>query len=237
MEQRSWTGNPHRAGFLLHLSAALHLGFAIYYDCRYAQLPSLAVELRLEPPIGGKFKYMTFLSGLVHCGYYILALSYDLLRIRVLRQLRDYVMASFVVPLALTVGVTFWTLYAIDRDSIYPPILDLIYPMWLNHTMHSCVVVYALLELGLTRHRYPLRRKAFAGLGAFMAAYLVWIHFLWAMTGIWVYPFLGALAGSLRFLFFVAIVGFGFGYYLMGEWINKVIWGRPSGDRGRSFRG
>ncbi|KAH8264875.1 hypothetical protein KR038_006190 [Drosophila bunnanda] len=237
MERRSWTGNAHRASLLLHLSAAVHLGFAIYYDCRYTQLPHLAVELRLEPPIGGKFKYMTFLSGLVHCFYYILALTYDLLRIRVLRQLRDYVMASFVVPLAFTVGVTFWTLYAIDRDSIYPPILDLVYPMWLNHTMHSFVVVYAVLELSLTQHRYPLRRKAFTGLGIFMAAYLVWIHFLWLMTGIWVYPFLGAFAGLFRALFFAGIVGLGFGYYLMGEWINKVIWWQASGAQRQSNRG
>ncbi|KAH8296001.1 hypothetical protein KR054_000341, partial [Drosophila jambulina] len=224
MERSSWTGNARRARLLLHLSAAVHLGFAIYYDCRYAQLPQLAVQLGLEPPIGGKFKYMTFLAGLVHCFYYSLALAYDLLGIRLLQRLRDYVMASFVVPLALTVSVTFWTLYAIDRDAIYPPILDLVFPNWLNHTMHSCVVVYALLELGLTRHRYPLRRRAFVGLGVFMAAYLVWIHFVWLMTDVWVYPFLGVLAGTLRFLFFAALVALGFGYYLMGEWINRAIW-------------
>ncbi|KAH8239531.1 hypothetical protein KR032_005203 [Drosophila birchii] len=237
MERRSWTENSQKTSLLLHLTAALHLGFAIYYDCRYAQMPPLAVELRLEPPIGGKFKYMTFLSGLVHCFYYTLALTYDILRIRVLRQLRDYIMASFVIPLAFTVGVTFWTLYTIDRDSIYPPILDLVFPSWLNHTMHSFVVVYAVLELILTQHRYPLRRKGFAGLGIFMAAYLTWIHFLWLVTGIWVYPFLGALAGPFRFMFLAAIVGLGFSYYLMGESINQVLWWQPGRVQRRSSRG
>lgn len=224
MERRSWSVDARRGRLLLHLTAAVHLGYAIYYDVRYAQLPQLAVDLRLEPPIGGKFKYMTFLGGLLHLSYYTLALAYDLLRIRSLRSLRDYVMASLVVPLALTVGVTFWTLYGIDRETIYPAILDLIYPNWLNHAMHTYVVVYALVELGVTGHRYPDRRRGFAGLGVFMAGYIMWVHFVWLKTGIWVYPLLGALVWPLRILLFATIVGLGFVYYLIGERVNSVLW-------------
>ncbi|XP_036671701.3 androgen-induced gene 1 protein [Drosophila suzukii] len=219
MERR----NANPASLLLHLTAAVHLGYAIYYDYRFAQMPELAVTLRLEPPMGGKFKYMTFLGGLLQFGYYALALTYDLLRRRSLRKLRDYILATFVVPLALTVGMTFWTLYGIDRESIYPELLDLVYPNWLNHAMHTFVVVYALVEMGVTRHQYPPRRRGFAGLGAFMAGYLVWLHFVWFRTGIWVYPFLGGLQWPLRILFFALIMALGFGYYLLGEHVNLVL--------------
>uniref|UniRef100_A0A6P4E0F6 Androgen-induced gene 1 protein-like n=1 Tax=Drosophila rhopaloa TaxID=1041015 RepID=A0A6P4E0F6_DRORH len=174
MDRRNWSNG---ARLLLHLSAVVHLGYAIYYDFRFAQLPQLAVTLRLEPPMGGKFKYMTFLGGLVQFGYYALALTYDLFRMRSLRSLRDYMLATFVVPLSLTVSFTFWTLYVIDREAIYPGLLDLVYPSWLNHAMHTFVVVYALIELGITRHRYPHRSRGFAGLAAFMVGYLVWIHY------------------------------------------------------------
>ncbi|XP_039486501.1 androgen-induced gene 1 protein [Drosophila santomea] len=218
-----------RARLLFHLLATVHLGYAIYFDWRYAQLPQVAVTLRLEPPIGGKFKYMTFLGGLLQLGYYALALTFDLLRLRSLRKLRDYIFASFAIPLSLTVGLTFWTLFAIDRESIYPVLLDLVYPNWLNHTMHTFVVIYAIVELGITRHRYPERRRGLTGLGAFMVGYLVWIHIVWFRTGIWVYPFLGGIAWQLRVLFFVLIMVLGFVYYLLGERVNLVLCHRNAG--------
>lgn len=231
MERRNWGGGAQTARLLLHLAATAHLGYAIYYDYRYAQLPQLAVDLRLEPPIGGKFKYMTFLGGLMQLGYYSLAVIYDITRDRTLRQLRDYILASFVVPLSLTVSLTFWTLYAIDREAIYPGVLDLVYPRWLNHAMHTFVVVYALLELCITRHRYPDRVRGFGGLSAFMAGYLTWVHVVWSKTGIWVYPFLGALSWPLRLVFFILVITLGFLYYILGETMNSIRWARSSVER------
>ncbi|XP_017059399.2 androgen-induced gene 1 protein [Drosophila ficusphila] len=226
MERSNWPVSARKARLLLHLTASLHLGYAIYFDYWFAQLPQLAVVLRLEPPIGGKFKYMTFLGGIIQFVYYFLALTYDLVRLSSLRTLRDYMMASFVVPLSLTVSLTFWTLFAIDRESIYPVVLDLVYPGWLNHAMHTFVVVYALLELAITHHRYPSRMKGFIGLGLFMVGYLAWIHFVWWVTGIWVYPFLGGIPWFLRVGFFILVMVLGFVYYRLGEHINHVIWER-----------
>ncbi|XP_034655718.1 androgen-induced gene 1 protein [Drosophila subobscura] len=223
--------HAYKTRLLLHLVAATHLGCAVCYDFLYARLPRLAVELRLEAPIGGKLKYLTFLCGLLQCAYYLLALVYDVLRARRLRLLRDFLLASYVVPLALTVSLTFWTLLAIGRESIYPGLLDLIYPAWLNQTLHSFVVLYALLELCLTQHRYPPRSRGLAGLALFMAAYLAWMHFIWLRTGIWVYPFLGALSATVRLLFLALIVGLSFVYYLLGERVNAVLWPRSCGLR------
>ncbi|KAH8270137.1 hypothetical protein KR018_004415 [Drosophila ironensis] len=230
MERRILAAKGSR--LLLHLLAASHLGYAIYYDFRYAQLPQLAVDLRLEAPIGGKFKYMTVLGGLLQFTYYALALFNDLTRDHTLRQMRDFIFASFVVPLAMTVSLTFWTLYSIDREAIYPGILDLVYPKWLNHAMHTFVVAYALLDLYVTPHKYPIRSRGFAGLGTFMAVYLVWMHFVWLRTGIWVYPFLGALGPSLRLLFFALVIFLGFIYYLLGEQLNGLRWMQAGGSSG-----
>ncbi|TFK05014.1 zinc finger protein 850-like protein [Platysternon megacephalum] len=36
------------------------------------------------------------------------------------------------------VAVTFWTLYAYDRELVYPKELDEINPPWLNHIMPPC---------------------------------------------------------------------------------------------------
>lgn len=45
-----------------------------------------------------------------------------------LRQLKDYVFGAFAWPLALNVGVSFWTLMAIDRELVLPKVLDPYFP-------------------------------------------------------------------------------------------------------------
>lgn len=49
-------------------------------------------------------------------------------RLPAIRKLKDYVMAAFAFPLALNVGVSFWTLWHIDRELVLPKILDSILP-------------------------------------------------------------------------------------------------------------
>ncbi|XP_023161499.2 androgen-induced gene 1 protein [Drosophila hydei] len=224
MKSRLVLASAHKTRLLLHLLATVHLGYAIYYEYFYAQLPSVAVQLGLLAPVGGKFKYLTFLNGLLQCGYYLLASLHDLLRLQRLQQWRDYLLACLVLPLALTLSVTFWTLCAIDGESIYPYFLELIYPKWLKWTMHCHVAVYALLELCTTAHQYPKRGRGLAGLTAALILYLIWIYFVLFYTGIWIYPFLGALMPATRLCFFAAIILLACGYYLVGERINQVLW-------------
>ncbi|XP_030373074.1 androgen-induced gene 1 protein [Scaptodrosophila lebanonensis] len=216
---------------VVHVAATTHLSIAIYYDYNFAILPKLAMDLQLEPPYGGKFKYLTFICGIIQTSYYTLALAYDVVGGRRIRRLRDYLLATYVVPLALTVSFTFWTLYSIDREGIYPKVLDLVYPNWLNQAMHTYVVIYGVAELCVTRHIYPSRRHGFAGLAMFMVWYLGWLHLLWYRTGIWVYPFLGALSWYVRILFFAIIIGLAFVYYMLGQYLNYVLWVRPKGER------
>jgi len=46
------------------------------------------------------------------------------------------------------VTTTFWTLYIIDRELIFPASLDKIYPVWLNHMWVSvCVHLYIVYTL------------------------------------------------------------------------------------------
>lgn len=45
-----------------------------------------------------------------------------------IRRLKDYILATFAFPLALTVGITFWTLMAIDRELILPKAFDAFFP-------------------------------------------------------------------------------------------------------------
>ncbi|XP_060655571.1 androgen-induced gene 1 protein [Drosophila nasuta] len=209
---------------LFHAVVSGQLGYAVYYDYNYAQLPWLAIALRLVPPIGGKFNYLTFLTAALHTFYYLLALISDLCPVQGLRQLRDFLLATFVVPLALTVSVTFWLLVATNCEAIYPPFLNEMYPWWLTLTLHALIVCYAALEIHLEPHCYPQRWKGFSALAAGLVSYLVWMHLVYFWTGVWIYPFLGGFFEPFRWFFFGLIVSSAFVYYWLGERLNCMLW-------------
>lgn len=48
-----------------------------------------------------------------------------------IRKLRDYVFSTLAFPVALHVAITFWGLYAIDRELVFPKVLDSFFPNWL----------------------------------------------------------------------------------------------------------
>jgi FAR-17a/AIG1-like protein. len=72
------------------------------------------------------------------------------------------------------VGVTFWALMAVDRELVFPKALDPFFPSWLNHVMHTNIMIFTLLEMVTSFHIYPKRSKGLIGLMVFMAIYLGW---------------------------------------------------------------
>jgi FAR-17a/AIG1-like protein len=45
-----------------------------------------------------------------------------------IRKLKDYFFATFAFPVAFNVGITFWSLFAIDRELVFPKALDAYFP-------------------------------------------------------------------------------------------------------------
>lgn len=219
-----WLANMHKTSLVLHLLAGVHLGYTVYYEYLYVQMPYLAIYFGVLPTVGGKFKYLTFLNGVLQCIYYLIAILHDLLRLRRLRQLRDYLLASLVLPLALTVSLTFWTLCVIDGESIFPSFIQVIYPEWLNWTMHCGVSIYPFLDLYISAHQYPKRSHGLSALTTALLLYLIWMYYVVYSTGKWIYPFLGALLPVTRICFFAVVIVAAFGYYLVGERINYALW-------------
>lgn len=63
---------------------------------------------------------------------------------------------------------------AIDRELVLPQKLDAYFPLWLNHIMHTNIVIFILLEMFLSCRKYPTKKRGLAGLTIFMAIYLSW---------------------------------------------------------------
>ena len=72
------------------------------------------------------------------------------------------------------VGVQFWILMFIDRELVLPKAMDPFFPSWLNHIMHTNIMVFTVLEMVMTFRRYPKRSDGLKGLLGFMLVYLIW---------------------------------------------------------------
>ncbi|KRF98392.1 uncharacterized protein Dwil_GK14825, isoform C [Drosophila willistoni] len=213
---------------LLHLTAVIQFNYGVYYF-NNVQLPTSTSH-----PFAGKFKFLTFLCAIIQALYYIVSLANDFVgtneltpkRPPAIRRFKDWLLATLAFPVALNVGVTFWTLYAIDRELVFPKILDPVFPSWLNHVLHTNIVVFIVLELFTSYRAYPKRSTGLTGLAIFMGSYLIWIHIVKHYSGVWVYPVLEVLQLPQRILFFAAVLGFTFSLYVLGEFLNNIVWAK-----------
>lgn len=53
------------------------------------------------------------------------------------------------------VSITFWMMFAYDREIVYPKAIDNYIPFWQNHAMHTTILPLILCELITTRHKFP----------------------------------------------------------------------------------
>nr|CAD7445010.1 unnamed protein product [Timema bartmani]CAD7456559.1 unnamed protein product [Timema tahoe] len=174
----------------------------------------------------------TYGYGIVQALYFAIALLNDVAGSNevtnkegpTIRKIKDYLLAAVAFPIAMFVGVTFWSLMAIDRELVFPKALDAFFPSWLNHIMHTNIMMFTLMEMITSFRVYPRRSKGLAGLTVFMGVYLAWTHVIYYNSGQWVYPVLEVLNLWQRTVFFLAMLLFGSLLYLAGEFLNNYIW-------------
>ncbi|XP_055917071.1 androgen-induced gene 1 protein-like isoform X1 [Eupeodes corollae] len=218
---------------LLHLIGAVQFIYAIYYDHVYVHHPHPDND-KNNYSFGGKFRFLTFLDAIIQAVYFVICLGNDFIgtnevapkKMPAIRKIKDYILAALAFPIALNVGISFWTLYAIDRELVFPKVLDAIFPGWLNHILHTNIVVFIVLEMFTSFRTYPKRINGLTGLIAFMLSYLIWVHVIKHFSGVWVYPVLEVLELPQRIVFFGAILVFTVFLYLFGETINKIVWAK-----------
>jgi len=197
------------------------------YACHW-QMNVVKVPLELAPnrdKMGGVLKYLTFLNMLLQCGFFLIAFIANFTGKKSgFAKARDVIFASAAFPIGMFVGIVFWTLWAINRDLIFPVAMDEFFPSWLNHLMHTTVIPLQLGEMFLTRHVYPPRKVGVTITAALTLAYLVWVNVIAFYGGFWVYPVFKVLSPLQRALF-MAVCSMGGGLlYLAGEGVNSIVW-------------
>ncbi|XP_047992345.1 androgen-induced gene 1 protein-like [Leguminivora glycinivorella] len=215
---------------MFHLLGALQFAYGVYYDHTYVRLPGTSGA----GSFGGKLKFLTFIDAIIQTVYFSVALINDVWGTNeptpstkpLIRRIKDTLFSTLAFPVAMFVGITFWGIYAIDRELILPQRLDAIFPSWLNHVMHTNIVAFIVIELLTSFRMYPSRNRGISLLTAFMLCYMVWIHVIYAQTGAWVYPVLEVLNWPLRVVFYLFSLAFVLSLYVVGEKINKIVWSK-----------
>lgn len=72
---------------------------------------------------------------------------------------KDIVFCSLVFPVTCFVSSMFWSLYAIDRELVFPTIYDDVVPWWFNHCVHTNILFLVTMETILEPRTKPRDRK------------------------------------------------------------------------------
>ncbi|KAJ8945888.1 hypothetical protein NQ318_002729 [Aromia moschata] len=79
-----------------------------------------------------------------------------------LGRTRAFIFNALFFPCTLLEVTVFWGIWLIDRELIFPKVIDEVFPTWLNHAVHTFIVVPLIVDLLLPK-RYsfvPFRNAA-----------------------------------------------------------------------------
>ncbi|XP_047368723.1 androgen-induced gene 1 protein-like isoform X4 [Vespa velutina] len=223
-----------------HVIACLQFAYSVYYDYTYTVVPQNI--MKVHSAFGGRFKFLTFWDAILQAVFFFICIMNDWYGTNAvspkkppfIRKLKDYVYATLSFPIAMFVGITFWSIMCIDRELVLPKALDPYFPWWLNHLMHTMIMVSSIIEMLLAPRKYPKRSHGLAGLLSFTLTYLIWMHVIYFMSGIWVYPVMEVLTPPLRVVFFIVLLALVLILYFAGEMLNNLVWGNEQTKQHKS---
>ncbi|KAG5676065.1 hypothetical protein PVAND_005919 [Polypedilum vanderplanki] len=214
---------------LFHIIAVINFVYGWYYDRAYMTEPDNKFR---GFEFGGRMIYLTIWNLTFLCVYFIISLLNDLIGTNeavpknspFIRKIRDYLFAIAAFPFSFNVGLMFWVLMFVDRELVMPKEVDEFFPLWLNHLVHTSIMVFVTIEMFALPRKYPSRKSAMTGIIIIMAIYLGWIFCIKANTNRWVYPILAVLNWPQRIAFFAFTLSVPLVLYFVGEYFNNLVW-------------
>ena len=74
----------------------------------------------------GQWKYLTHMNVAIQTGLFALSALDDILEVinpdnrKIIKIIKDFVFSTIGFPVGVFVSISFWGLYAIDRDLVFP---------------------------------------------------------------------------------------------------------------------
>lgn len=79
-----------------------------------------------------------------------------------LEWLRAFLFSMFAFPCGLGVFTIFWTLWNIDRELVFPAVIDTVLPPWVNYSLHGFILLPSTFEFLLPKSQYVFKFWTFA---------------------------------------------------------------------------
>ncbi|XP_045782303.1 androgen-dependent TFPI-regulating protein-like isoform X1 [Maniola jurtina] len=139
---------------------------------------------------------------------------------------RDVIFCGMVLPFTLFVTGMFWTVYAIDRELVFPKIYDEVVPWWFNHCVHTNITVVLVVETLLQARRHPTNQRLELILYWIVAfAYAIVYYTIYFVTDRWLYQVFGVMNWWQVCLYQLFIWGISYFFYKMQFPLNRLIHG------------
>lgn len=158
------------------------------------------------------YRYFTFWNMMIQTIFLFLAVAADIFHLlpqkfhkyeETLLILKGYVFTSLMFPCSLFVCGMFWSVYTINREWVLPAVVDAVFPEWLNHSIHTVILIPAIMEILISNQLLPSFKAAFVGLSVFILIYDLLFIFTYYECGRWLYGLFYVLNWQERICFMI----------------------------------
>jgi len=211
---------------LLHLISVIIYGYTILWGLVHENAPTS----KPIGKIGGKLKYLTYWNLWIQFITFSLCLLNDLIvspndrNYALITRIRDYSFNCLCQPIGILVVTTFWILYSIDRELIFPVAIEKYIPFWMNHSTHTIVLPIICMETYLVSHKRSSLATGISILLSFLLVYVLWILYIGVALDYWVYPVLNQLNWQLRAVFIIGCGVSAIAFYFVGQLTHNICW-------------
>jgi len=199
-------------------------GFTLFNDLTlYTTVPKL-INVSITFP---RHAFLTHWTIWIQLFYYFFGFWALVFRSSRLINFMDTLRSGLVFPLCTFACATFWIIFSIDRELIYPSYYDELVPAYQNHLWHTLPAILQACDLFLFKHSIPSMMKNLLIMAAFFVIYFGRCYLFFVQKSIWPYSFMTHMwsAGELYFgvlivMFFFLIVIFMYS----GNAIHRMVY-------------
>ncbi|CAH0550262.1 unnamed protein product [Brassicogethes aeneus] len=169
--------------------------------------------------------------------YFTLAFTLDLMKHwklhpnKKLVKFKGYMFTNLVFPCSAFVCCMFWTVYTINREYVFPEIFDHYIPAWFNHSVHTNILIFILLEIFMVNHYMASFKSAFYSLLGLSLLYNIVFFHNYFEHGKWLYILFNIFSWTeiilfVNFNFLACLVFQRVGYFIQKykfRWSKKKI--------------
>ncbi|XP_072390422.1 androgen-dependent TFPI-regulating protein-like [Diabrotica undecimpunctata] len=197
----------------------LELGYAMKNSGREKEFEEVAVFAGFE------FCFFTLWNFIFQIVFMVVAIMDEAAKLKnlpiptqkKLSKTRAVMFNTVLFPSTLVVVSIFWTLWHIDRELVFPKVLDLFFPQWLNHMLHTFILLPVIIEIMLPKkYNFVKFEKAAIVLSVLFLSYTILYFSLYFRHGVWLYPVYKVLTWPQRLLFSAAQFCAALGYQKVG---------------------